>query len=194
MTEAQIKLQLAEEEDNDARKGNLSLHEVTPSGMLSELLEIEDLQYVAPVIQTSRVLTPLTAQTTLATEVRAIFQHRQPHAQGGDLGEEEPAPSSSAQHAAGSSCLHAVCTRAGSGLSAAGAPSCYRRNLFYFANTPADGRCLIYRSYPLSSTWAGSRDTAATTPPRGNRPSGTAATVFTFQSYTLAARSLHVRR
>jgi hypothetical protein len=44
LTKAQIRLQLAEEEDKDTAQGNLSLHNVTPSGILAELLEIEDTQ------------------------------------------------------------------------------------------------------------------------------------------------------
>lgn len=46
MTEAEIRLQLAEEEDREASDGTLFLHKITPSAMLTELLEIEDLQYV----------------------------------------------------------------------------------------------------------------------------------------------------
>lgn len=44
LIESQIKAKLAEEEDAEAARGRLSLHKVTPSSMLAELLEIEDLQ------------------------------------------------------------------------------------------------------------------------------------------------------
>ena len=44
LTEAEIRLQLAEEEDVEAAEGNPSLHKMTPSAMLVELLEIEDAQ------------------------------------------------------------------------------------------------------------------------------------------------------
>lgn len=44
LTENEIKLQLAEQEDKDAATGKPSLHKVTPSSMLVELLEIEELQ------------------------------------------------------------------------------------------------------------------------------------------------------
>lgn len=47
LTETQVKAQLAEEEDEEAANGNPSLHSVTPSSMVTELLEIEDLQYVS---------------------------------------------------------------------------------------------------------------------------------------------------
>lgn len=44
LTENKIKLQLAEKEDQEAAAGKWSLHKVTPSSMLVELLEIEELQ------------------------------------------------------------------------------------------------------------------------------------------------------
>ncbi|KAF7792933.1 hypothetical protein EIP86_004036 [Pleurotus ostreatoroseus] len=44
LTETDIRLKLAEEEDVEAAEGNPSLHKVTPSAMLAELLEIEDAQ------------------------------------------------------------------------------------------------------------------------------------------------------
>ncbi len=43
-TEAEIRLQLAEEEDFEAADGHPCLHKVTPSAMVAELLEIEDAQ------------------------------------------------------------------------------------------------------------------------------------------------------
>ncbi|EKM48959.1 uncharacterized protein PHACADRAFT_33683 [Phanerochaete carnosa HHB-10118-sp] len=45
LTKTQIKAQLAEEEDTEAVKGNTSLHKVTSSSMVVELLGIEDLQH-----------------------------------------------------------------------------------------------------------------------------------------------------
>ncbi|KAF7797869.1 hypothetical protein EIP86_009075, partial [Pleurotus ostreatoroseus] len=44
LSEADIRLQLAEEDDRAAEEGSISLHEVTPAAMLLELLEIEDQQ------------------------------------------------------------------------------------------------------------------------------------------------------
>ncbi|GJE98466.1 CxC2 domain-containing protein [Phanerochaete sordida] len=44
LTEAEIKLQLADEEDRDAATGKPVLHAITPSSMLVELLEIEEQQ------------------------------------------------------------------------------------------------------------------------------------------------------
>lgn len=44
LTEADIRLQLAEEDDQAAEDGTLSLHEVTPAALIVELLEIEDQQ------------------------------------------------------------------------------------------------------------------------------------------------------
>ncbi|GJF00658.1 hypothetical protein PsYK624_169540 [Phanerochaete sordida] len=44
LTEADIKLKLAEEDLVAAQQGNLALHEVSPSSMLVELLKIEDKQ------------------------------------------------------------------------------------------------------------------------------------------------------
>lgn len=46
LTEAQIRVKLAQEEEQDAADGNPSLHRVTPSSMLVEMLEIEELQCV----------------------------------------------------------------------------------------------------------------------------------------------------
>lgn len=44
MGEADIRLQLAEEDDQAMEDGDVPLHEVTPAGMLIELLEIEEQQ------------------------------------------------------------------------------------------------------------------------------------------------------
>lgn len=44
ITEADIRMQLAEEDDRAITKGDHPVHEVTPAAMLIELLEIEDLQ------------------------------------------------------------------------------------------------------------------------------------------------------
>ncbi|KAF7799366.1 hypothetical protein EIP86_010598 [Pleurotus ostreatoroseus] len=44
LTEAEIRLQLAEQEDVEVSEGYPLLHKVTPSAMLAELLEIEDAQ------------------------------------------------------------------------------------------------------------------------------------------------------
>lgn len=44
LTETEIRLQLAEEEEKEAAEGSPALHQVTPSAMLVEMLEIEDLQ------------------------------------------------------------------------------------------------------------------------------------------------------
>lgn len=44
MTENQVKAKLAEEEDEEAAQGNPALHRITPSSMIAELLEIEELQ------------------------------------------------------------------------------------------------------------------------------------------------------
>lgn len=46
LSEAEIRLQLAEEDDQAAEDGEVALHDVTPAAMLLELLDIEDLQYV----------------------------------------------------------------------------------------------------------------------------------------------------
>lgn len=46
MTEADIRLQLAEEDDEAAVEGEVPLHEISPSSMLFEMLDIEDQQYV----------------------------------------------------------------------------------------------------------------------------------------------------
>lgn len=44
ITEADIRLQLAEEDDQAVEEGMMSLHEVTPAALIVELLEIEDQQ------------------------------------------------------------------------------------------------------------------------------------------------------
>ena len=44
ITEADIRMQLAEEDDRAVAMGEHPVHEVTPAAMLIELLEIEDLQ------------------------------------------------------------------------------------------------------------------------------------------------------
>ncbi len=44
MTEAQIRLQLAKEDDRQAADGHLSLHNVTPSALIMELMDIEEQQ------------------------------------------------------------------------------------------------------------------------------------------------------
>ena len=44
LTEAQVKLKLAAEEDEEAANGEPALHRVTASSLIAELLEIEDLQ------------------------------------------------------------------------------------------------------------------------------------------------------
>ena len=44
MTEAQIRLQLTEENDERITRGRLNLHDVSPAAMLIELLEIESQQ------------------------------------------------------------------------------------------------------------------------------------------------------
>lgn len=44
LTEADIRLQLAEEDDRAVDDGQLSLHEVTPAAMLIEMLDIEEQQ------------------------------------------------------------------------------------------------------------------------------------------------------
>ena len=47
ITEADVRLQLAEEDGEALEKGNLPLHDVTPAAMVIEMLEIESIQYVA---------------------------------------------------------------------------------------------------------------------------------------------------
>ena len=42
MSEAEIRLKLAQEDEDDAARGKLSLHEVTPASTLAALLDIED--------------------------------------------------------------------------------------------------------------------------------------------------------
>ena len=42
-----MRLELAQEDNSAHAEGNVSLHEVTPAGMLIEMLEIEDQQYVS---------------------------------------------------------------------------------------------------------------------------------------------------
>ena len=44
MSEADIRLQLMEEEDRAVEEGDVPLHRVSPAGMIIELLEIEDQQ------------------------------------------------------------------------------------------------------------------------------------------------------
>lgn len=44
LTENEIKVQLAEEENREAANGKPALHKVTPLSMLIELLEIEKVQ------------------------------------------------------------------------------------------------------------------------------------------------------
>lgn len=44
LSEAAIRLQLAEEDDQAIEDGEASLHEVTPAAMVLEMLEIEELQ------------------------------------------------------------------------------------------------------------------------------------------------------
>ena len=44
MTEADVRLRLAEEDGEDAARGRLSLHSVTPAGLMMELLDLEDQQ------------------------------------------------------------------------------------------------------------------------------------------------------
>ena len=45
-TEADIRLQLAEQDNKEAAEGKFSLHKMSPASMLGELLDIEDQQYV----------------------------------------------------------------------------------------------------------------------------------------------------
>ena len=47
ITEADVRLKLAEEDSQALERGTLPLHEVTPAAMVIELLEIEDIQYVS---------------------------------------------------------------------------------------------------------------------------------------------------
>lgn len=49
LTEADIRLQLAEEDDKAIENGETMLHEVTPAAMLVEMLEVEDQQSVCSV-------------------------------------------------------------------------------------------------------------------------------------------------
>ena len=44
MSEAEIRLELAKEEEQEANNGHVSLHEVTPATMISNLLELEEQQ------------------------------------------------------------------------------------------------------------------------------------------------------
>lgn len=44
MTEAEIRLKLAQEDDEEAANGNMSLHEVTPASMIMALLDVEEQQ------------------------------------------------------------------------------------------------------------------------------------------------------
>ena len=44
ITESQARLLLAREDSDALENGEVTLHEVTPAGMVVELLEIEDLQ------------------------------------------------------------------------------------------------------------------------------------------------------
>lgn len=46
MSEAQIRAELAAEEEQEVHAGNVSLHEVTPVTMMTTLLDLEDQQYV----------------------------------------------------------------------------------------------------------------------------------------------------
>lgn len=46
MTEADVRLQLAREEEEDAARGTVNLHEVTPLGMVATLLDLEEEQCV----------------------------------------------------------------------------------------------------------------------------------------------------
>ena len=47
MTEAEIRLQLTEEDDQAAEEGGVPLHDISASAMLVEMLDIEDQQYVS---------------------------------------------------------------------------------------------------------------------------------------------------
>ena len=49
MSEADIRLQLAAEEEGDAARGQETLHEMTAAGMLTTLLDLEEKQYVTTV-------------------------------------------------------------------------------------------------------------------------------------------------
>ena len=44
LTESEIRLRLAQEDDDDVAAGKLSLHDVTPASMLMMLLDLEDQQ------------------------------------------------------------------------------------------------------------------------------------------------------
>ena len=46
MTESDIRLKLARDDDEDTKNGSISLHAVTPSALIMELLDIEDQQCV----------------------------------------------------------------------------------------------------------------------------------------------------
>lgn len=46
MTEADVRLRLAEEDGEDAACGRSTLHIITPAGLIMELLDIEEQQYV----------------------------------------------------------------------------------------------------------------------------------------------------
>lgn len=47
LTEAEIRFQLAEEDDKAEEDGEETLHHVTPAAMIIDLLYLEDQQYVA---------------------------------------------------------------------------------------------------------------------------------------------------
>lgn len=44
MTEAEIRLELAREEEQEASNGHIALHEVTPVTMIANLLDLEEQQ------------------------------------------------------------------------------------------------------------------------------------------------------
>lgn len=56
LSEADIRVQLAKEEEADADAGNVALHEVTPSTMVATLLDLEEQQYVLRCVTPSTVI------------------------------------------------------------------------------------------------------------------------------------------
>ena len=73
MSEADIRLELAREEENSAANNpeSISLHEVTPTAMLATLLDLEEQQYVIALAWTIRVCGPY-ADADSASSIRLL--------------------------------------------------------------------------------------------------------------------------
>ncbi|KAF7797641.1 hypothetical protein EIP86_008841 [Pleurotus ostreatoroseus] len=71
-TEADVRLNLAEEDSEDAARGRQNLHTVTPSGLIMELLDLEDQHSGKTVTQTAQMVEKRTALRRRITNVRTV--------------------------------------------------------------------------------------------------------------------------